>query len=53
MRSESMMTPPRESLALGLVAWGGSALRRWLWWRERRQAARQAVRHAVQTVLGR
>lgn len=47
----AMMTAAGESRRLGLVAWGGASLRRWLWWRERRQVARRAVATAVRWVV--
>jgi hypothetical protein len=46
----AMMTAAGEIRHLGLVGWGGASLRRWMWWRERRQAARRAVATAVRWV---
>jgi hypothetical protein len=37
---------------MGLVGWGGAALRRRLWWRRRVFGARHAIAQAVRWVLG-
>jgi hypothetical protein len=37
---------------LGLVSWGGAALRRRLWWRRRVIGVRHAIAQAVRWTLG-